>query len=212
MNRETEPVAWPPEAGDPQDLPLEIEPPPQLVEAVVGALHDRELLRAEGRSSTWRSTLLAAACAVVAFGVGRFTAPDHPAAPVLDGTATDVWAVLLYENEAYDRPEGAEVGERYREYGSWVAEARRRGQWITGQDLEAEAGWRLFAGGSGDAGGVVEPVPTVGERDAPLSGIFLLHAATPEEALSLAHELPHLRHGGVVVVQRTLPTAAPPSP
>lgn len=217
MSSDTEHVDWPTEAGDPRRLERERDPPPELEDRVVAALHRRGLLtgepRTDGAGPGWRHVRLALAMAagllLFAGGawVGRNTAPAAPVpAAALTGSATDLYALLLYETEGYDRPRGAAFRSRYDEYSQWVAEAVRRDQFVAGEDLLVESGWAL-------APAAGEPMPAAPARiDAapPLSGIFFIRADSPDEALELAGRLPHLRHGGTVVVQKTVPTDTPP--
>lgn len=199
-----------------QDDPLlsrlsrDLDPPADLEDRVVTALDERRLLGGHRRHGSTRRLALAAAAsvAILAIGVvlGRATAPSTAPAGTLTGAETDVYALLLYENADYVPPTGAEAGTRYREYSLWVAEAYKREQFITGEDLEAERGWLLSPSGDGPR---IESAATV-EEAAPLSGIFFIRADGPEHALALARELPHLSHGGKVVVQKTVPTVTPP--
>lgn len=193
------------------NLRRDIAPPGDLEDRVVAALDERGLLDGGNRpgSVVWRPALAAAASiAILVVGVvlGRVTAPATVPAGTLTGAETDVYALLLYENPEYDPPTGAEAGTRYREYSQWVAEAYDRRQFITGEDLETSAGWLISPARNGPT---VTPATTVAEG-APLSGIFFIRADGPEHALELARQLPHLAHGGKVVVQKTIPTISPP--
>lgn len=192
-------------------LDREIDPPADLEDRVVRALAERHLLDERGirRSHRWRTPLAAAASiALMALGVaiGRATVEDGIPGGTVTGTSTDVYALLLFENESYDAPEGPELMNRYGEYNRWVASAYQRGQFLAGEDLEATEGWMIQPSGDGPA---VSVAASIGE-DAPLSGIFFIRADNPEHALELARALPHLSHGGKVVVQRTVPTVSPP--
>lgn len=188
-------------------LPLEMDPPDELETRVVRALESRDLLRqrpAPVPSSTPRWVALAAGLAA-AFLLGRMSAPS----PEADGT-TPVplqpaqYALVLYETDDFDRGPG-EARARYDAYSRWVAEARARGQFITGEDLSVD-GYSLSPSGSEilvDATAATSP-------GAVLSGVFLVTAPDDEGALELARALPHLRYGGRVAVQRVVPTDVPP--
>ncbi len=217
MTHDPENVEWPPEAGDRSRLPGEVEPPADLEDRVVNALSSRGLIErgpAEpARRPGWRgvrAALAAAACvALVAMGFlfGRISS-DATIAPGtgLDGSARDLYALLLYETAGYDKPEGSEALARYGEYSVWVAEARRREQFVTGEDLDVDRGWLVLPSREGPA---VEQATSVA-GDAPLSGIFFIRAKDIEHALELAQALPHVKHGGSVLVQKTIPTDTPP--
>lgn len=193
-------------------LPGELEPPASLEDQVVGRLKDKRLLGpgAARVGHNWNMPFLAVACvSMLAIGVllGRASLPGTAVpAGTLTGAETDVYALLLYENETYDAPEGAELRSRYSEYSRWVAEARQREQFITGEDLEVREGWLMHPASEGIK---VEPATSLAEQAA-LSGMFFIRADNPEHALELARELPHLKHGGQVLVQKTLPTVSPP--
>lgn len=217
MSHESENSEWPEEAGDRKALPTEMEPPTGLEDRVVETLRRRGLIGADVTPvrqhlgwRTVRASLAAAACvALVAIGffIGRSSqdsALSQTAA--LTRAATDLYALLLYETDGYDKPMGAEAVQRYGEYSVWVAEARQRGQFVTGEDLEVERGWAVIPSG---AGVEVEPSTSIA-ADAPLSGIFFIRAANANDALDLARELPHVKHGGRVLVQKTIPTDVPP--
>jgi hypothetical protein len=185
-------------------------PPDGLEDRVVEALEQRGLFGAPMlRRPALRLALAAAAgVALLAFGItiGRFSVESQTPGGTLTGAETDVYALLLFENESYDAPAGAELMSRYSEYSHWVAQARERDQFITGEDLEVSEGWLIQPS---QAGPQVEPATTIAEN-APLSGVFFIRADNPDHALQLARELPHLMHGGKVLVQRTLPTTSPP--
>jgi len=107
---------------------------------------------------------------------------------------------------AYDKATGAEALQRYSEYSDWISRARQQGQFVTGEDLEANRGWVLIPSGDGVD---VELSASVTD-DAPLSGILFIRAKDAEQAMNLAKDLPHIKHGGRVVVQKTIPTDVPP--
>ncbi len=192
-------------------LERETQPPDGLEDRVVQALQDRGLLgaRALRPSSPWRLPLAAAAAiAVLTVGVliGRTTAPSGFTDGTVTGMENNVYALLLFENPEYDAPQGPEMMTRYGEYGRWVATAVERKQFLAGEDLEASQGWVIEPS---DDGPVIGRAAALAEG-APLSGVFFIRANNAEDALQLAAELPHLRHGGKVVVQRTIPTLEPP--
>lgn len=192
-------------------LAQEMTPPAGLEERVVASLSERGLLSDAGApapaAARWRAPLAVAAClGLVALGmiIGRMTGSPVPTS--LTGAETDLYALLLYETDGYDRPSGAVAAQRYGEYSRWVADARRREQFVTGEDLVVERGWLLTPSGG---------EPTVTEatalaQGAPLSGIFFIRADDAQAALALARELPHLKHGGSVLVQKTQRTDVPP--
>ena len=192
-------------------LPREIEPPPDLEDRVADTLKSRGLLGAGAAraASRWRIPLAAAASvALLAMGVliGRATVEPGIQGGTVTGTDSNVYALLLFENDEYDAPQGAELMTRYSEYNQWVATAVRRQQFLAGEDLATTGGWLIEPSAEGPKMSSQAAPP----KAAPLSGIFFIRADGVDEALRLAGELPHVRHGGQVLVQRTVPTVEPP--
>lgn len=209
MTRNIEP--WPRAAGDPALLARETPPPDGLEDRIAAELVDRRLIRPGSASRPVRQRqghrwlALAASLVFLLAGllIGRMTAPGGA---VLTGADPDLYALLLFETDGYREPQGDGALAAYGEYSAWVAEARGREQFVAGEDLEAGRGWVLSPAAEG--ADIRPGAPVAGS--APLSGLFFVRADSPEQALDLARSLPHLRHGGSVVVQKTLPTANPP--
>lgn len=206
-----------------KQLPRGVEPPPALEDRTVAALQARGLLAGAehdqseatpgGQPAGWRimryALATAAALALIAFGVLIGRAGLDAAPPgTLTGAESNLYALLLYETPGYDRPGAAQARARYDEYSRWVGEAYRREQFVTGEDLEVSTHWRLRPGAKPQPVSMPD-VPGAGEPP-PLSGIFFVRADDPAQVLELAQSLPHLRHGGEVVVQKTIPTTTPP--
>lgn len=212
MSGDSETTPWPPEAGPPADLRRDAVPPAELEDRVVSELASRGLLA--GRAGPVRRGprplhLARAAVAALVLLAAGFTAgrlvPAGGGAPPA-AAAADSWALVLFEGPEFVPARGLELGARYDEYSRWVAEARRRGQFVDGIDLATEAGWLL----SPAPGGPAVTAATAPGTATAVSGVFLITAAGPEAALELAAELPHLAHGGRVGVQRVLPTDSRP--
>ncbi len=214
MNENYRDDGWPAEAGRLDRLPSEMEPPPGLEARVTGALVERGLIagsRLSGPPQWVRASLAAAASLLlltVGFWVGRLGSTgaetgERGVAAVAQGSR---YALLLYETEGFQRATGAELLTRYHEYSEWVARARQRNQFVTGEDLAVDRG-RVIAPDAGAA------AVTTGARlasGAALSGVFLITARDYSEAVDLAVSLPHLTHGGHVVVQEVIPTDQAP--
>lgn len=193
-----------------------MEPPAHLEDRVVSELVRQGLIQANEKAAVQRSgwsimraSLAAAACVgllMVGVWIGRATAPGGFGASPLTGAETDLYALLLYETEGYVEPTGSEALGFYNEYSRWVATAAERGQFVTGEDLEVNRGWLLAPS---DDGVMVESATTVA-AGAPLSGMFFVRAEDADQALAIAKLLPHLKHGGRVLVQKTIPTDKPP--
>lgn len=196
-------------------LPLEIEPPAALEERVTARLLERGLIEPGARrrpetrlaARAWLAAVAAALLVTIGFLAGRAsdrlpaTTPQPGAGP-----APVKYALLLYETEGFRPAERSELLARYREYGEWVAEARNRGQFVTGEDFRVDDGRVIEPSAAGPR---VSPGLVPGTAG-PLSGVFVVTARDYDQAVELATRLPHLSHGGQVIVQRIDPTEEPP--
>ncbi len=215
MKDDSHDAGGPPQSGELSSLPREMQPPPELERKVMEELRRRGLI---GTASQPRSrsgqpfaalarTGLAAAASLVlvavGFLLGRATAPELPAPGAAQTQRPTLYALSLFETDGFQRAEGAGALERYQEYSRWVAEARSREQFVTGEDLTVDRGWLLAPMADAEPG--VSP-----PASASLSGIFFITADDEQQALELARQLPHLQHGGYVVMQEVIPTDAPP--
>lgn len=194
-------------------LQREVDPPLHLEDRVVATLKKEGLLQGvrqeKPMSMAWlslRVSLAAAACLVlfaagVLLGRSGNSTIDSTLSSLI-GNETDLYAVLLYETQDYSvaGPE-AELG-LYQEYNRWIAEARQRNQFVTGEDLEVDRGWLVAPSAEQPR---IEPATGI-DANAPLSGIFFLRASNDDELLSLVQDIPHVRYGGQVLVQKTIPT------
>ena len=215
MTEEKNDNEWPRELGDPSQLPSEMRPPRGLEKKVRQALLQRGLIHA-GRdrpsrrapASTWAFRFgVGLAASTLLFVAGYLTGSrPEPAGTTVAVAEQKKYALLLYEGPGYDRAEGDELLARYQEYNLWVAEARGRSQFVTGEDFSVENGWRLEPGDED----VTHRRANTASGAFPLSGIFVITASSELEALALAELLPHVRHGGEVVVQPVVPTEQPP--
>ncbi|MDX1503542.1 MAG: hypothetical protein R3325_14375 [Thermoanaerobaculia bacterium] len=210
MSNDTHDPRGPAEGRELAALPLELDPPPGLEDRVAGSLAARGLLpgadrRRPGLPPLRAALAAAASLALLALGfvAGRALAPRPAASAVPAGEPTR-YALLLYETASYDPPQGREAVERYHEYSRWVGQARERGQFVGGEELSVERGWVIPPASSTPRPGLAP------EGSARLSGVFLITARDDAHALDLAASLPHLRHGGHVVVQEVVPTDRPP--
>lgn len=187
-------------------LPVDGSPPAALEERVVALLKQRGQIAASGIRWSWPMAL---AAGVVLFAAGLLLGGrlggDVPGS--LTGAEPDLYALLLYETSGFVEAKADDLGLRYGEYSQWVAQAREQGQFVTGEDFEVREGWSLVQDEVGRVRVVEDVVPESGAR---LSGVFFVRADQAEQAVELAKALPHLRHGGQVLVQKTLPTDTPP--
>ncbi len=165
------------------------EPPRHLEDRIVNALrgpaqagHHNTKGVASGFSRT--KFIAIAACALLAFGLGRWSAP----APVIDRGA---YLLLIQDGPSDDRLSAEEVSQRVGEFASWARGLRARGQLTSAEKLDD--------GGTVLTAGAAEPLTAA---DRAIGGIFVIRASTPEEAASIARGAPNLKHGGRIVVRR----------
>jgi hypothetical protein len=170
-----------PERAALQALREDAAAPPRLEEAVVAALARRGLVRAS-RSKKWLAPVAAAAAA---FGLGILagSAMAHRPAPA---AAAERYVLLL---EGADTPTPEEELQRVAEYRSWARKEAGAGRLLSGEKLESQA-VALGAGASRPSGGEA------------VRGFFIIVAKDEAEALAIARNCPHLRHGGRVVVRK----------
>lgn len=176
-------------------VPTEENPPPGLREQVVDRLVSDGLVRTGHKSVAARLRwTLAAAALIAAFFAGRETAPVPGGSPADPAS----YALLLFDDEGYD-PGQLAPEEVVALYAEWAARERDDGTLVLAEKLADEE--TLLAGN-------VTSRRRAGTGTTPgnLSGIFLIRAASREEAVRIAQDLPHRRLGGAVLVRAIDPT------
>ncbi|HEY6065183.1 MAG TPA: YciI family protein [Thermoanaerobaculia bacterium] len=127
---------------------------------------------------------VAALIAVAAFLAGRFAKPSAATSSV-DGRPR--YLLLLHERPG----SAAETPEQARrvvdEYKAWAKRLRAEGKLVGGEKL-SEGGTVLSSAGE----------RRIGVSPGEIGGYFVIRAATPEEALDIARDCPHVRRGGTV--------------
>ena len=146
-----------------------------LEDRVVATLR-REALIAPSSRRNWASRFVAASLLIAMFIAGPMLVRPSPA-----DQPGNVYMLALYSGGAYV---AAAPGVRSTDYGRW---ARDRAQAVVDG---AELTDRLA-----QLGPAASP-------DAALSGYFIVRASSDAGALAIARSVPHLRHGGTVVVRR----------
>lgn len=192
-------------------------PPPDLEDEVVDALAEAGLVgggagAAGGAGApgappasvparrAWGWAALAAAACLAAFLAGLSISDRGAGTGPTEAART--FLVLLYEDASYETPATPEEqAARVREYAEWAAELRERGVEVRGEELApaAEAAWLARRGGE-----VVATAGAPAGAAGALAGYFVLEAPSPAAAVEIARTLPHLKHGGTVVVRRVV--------
>jgi len=155
----------------------EAPPPPAVLERVLDEL-GRSGRLCKRRMAGWT---LSAAASLVLFA-GGFTVGQRRPTPA--GDARPRYLLLLYDATASTPQEEAA---RVSEYGAWARRLGAAGHLKAGEKLKDEA----F---------VLGPAAREAEHGR-LGGYFLVAAASLDEALAIARDCPHLRHGGRVVLR-----------
>ena len=167
-------------------------PPPGLEDRVAGALSGRGLIRA--RKSRGVFFFAAAAAVLAAFvagiAVGRRESPGAPA------TASNQFVLFLEPLPEETRGDSSREPARVAEYRAWARRVRESGRAITGEKLRAGA--RVIGPG--------QAAPDESSLAGAVAGYFVISARDFEDALSIARDCPHARHGGTIVVRAIDPT------
>ncbi len=182
------------------DLNPAIEPPPDLEDAVVTALHHEELLgppqlgSPQGVSRGW--LVAAILTAFIAGATASRQLDTSPTAPLgsTEGTDRQLYALLLYEDSKFQGATDEHPLERVEEYRQWIGGLRGEGRFADGERL-ASTGLVLGRHGEQAAAKTLGP-------QGQLSGFFIVEAADDTEARTIARRCPHLHHGGTVEVRR----------
>jgi hypothetical protein len=155
-------------------------PPRELEDRVVRAVLGPPVAPGFGRTK-W---IAIAASALLAFAIGRWTAP----APSTDPGG---FLLLIQDAPGEARLSPAESSKRVGEFVAWARDLRARGALTSAAKLE-NGGTVISADSTGPLTGA----------DLAIGGFFVVRASTPEEAASIARGAPHLKHGGRVVLRR----------
>jgi hypothetical protein len=158
-------------------------PPPGLERRVVDDLKRRRLL---GPKRPALAVFAGAALAGAAlFFAGVFVGKSPASGAAKPGGQ---FLLLLREDSAFDRAEGAAHTARVEEYRRWAGEISRGGALVGGAELSPD---------SRDL-----PTRERGRAQADtIAGYFLIRARSLDAAVQLARGCPHLRHGGSIEVR-----------
>lgn len=153
-----------------QNLPRETTPPGAVRHVVARAARGSAATR---RYLYWQLAA-AASLFIVAFALGRSTAPRASSLP-----QQREFVLLLYGGESSASPD-----DRVSEYAAWASRIRDDGRRVSGERL-ADASWSIGA-------------PSA---NLPLRGFFIVQARDELDARALAESHPHVRYGGGIVVR-----------
>ncbi len=170
-------------------LPRTIAPPGSLEDRVVAALRSESVLRAP-RLGRFRATRLssrygAVAATLVLFAAGVFAGRVAPRA-VAPEDPRPQFVLLLQEGKEFDAGT-----DHVAEYTAWARSLGARGLIVAGEKLKDDA----VVLSRKDAGVSIETESVALEEAAP-RGYFVIRARDLDEAIAIAQDCPHLKHGG----------------
>ena len=187
-----------PEIPELRKLPREGRPPAALEDRVAAALGGEGLLAKQPTSTLRFRWPIAIAASVVFFALGLYLGSQLQTAPGPRSEASRLYLLLLREGQL--RPaDGAGEQERVHEYGEWARQLRVAGVDVRGAKLRDD-GMLLMPATDG-----VSQTPLKGSAETVL-GYFLIAAPNLDEAVRVAGQCPHLRHGGAIEVRPIDPT------
>ena len=171
------------------DLPRELSPRPEVEERIVAALRARGLIRTSWTRSRFAARLVAAAAGLALVAVG-FAAGRGSAGRAEDAPAEPRFALFLLRGSELLPENPQEEAGRVEEYRSWARGLAGAGRFVSGEKLE-DRGEQIGA----PAGAPASP------PEEEVRGYFVISAGNFDEALAIARQCPHLRHGGRILVR-----------
>lgn len=163
-------------------LPRETPPAAGLEERVVAALRSEGLLQ---KRMSWRVRFGAVAATLALFAMGIVTGRLAPQ-PVEPEDPRPQFVLLLQEGKGFDGS-----ADHVTEYAAWARALGARGLIVAGEKLKDEA---VVLSGKG-AATTIETEAVTSEETAP-RGYFVIRARDLDEAIAIARDCPHLKHGG----------------
>lgn len=174
-----------------------VAPPPALKDEVRRSLLTRGLVSPGSSRGKALRVLGYAAAATLVFAVGTrvgrwaATGPTDPRPQFL---------LLLYEPASF--APNADHNALVAEYSAWADSLRRRGVLVGGEELTHEGSVVLAR----RVDEVTVEAGDVASEAGPIGGFFIIRAASMTDALALARDCPHLRHGGWIALRAITPT------
>jgi hypothetical protein len=153
----------------------------ELEDRVVAALRAEGVLRAPRRTSRNRAVAASLILFIAGAATGRF-APRPPAAE----DPRPQFVLLLQEGKEFDAGE-----DHVAEYAAWARSLGAGGRIVAGEKLKDDA----VVLSSRDAGVAIETETVASDEVAP-RGYFVIRARDLDEAIAIAKDCPHLKHGG----------------
>lgn len=183
-----------------RSLPRETTPSPELENRVIAELRRAGLLNTpiSAFHSRFVRPALATAAGISLFLAGWLAASFRQAESAPEAEPT--YVLFLRVGPDYREGTAADEQQRVNEYGTWARGLHEKGQLVGGEKLSDDAR-SLVA-----RDGVVTLLEQHGGDQGAVQGLFLIRAASFDEALEIARGCPHLRHGGIIEVRPIDPT------
>lgn len=159
----------------------------RTVTAVAAALRSRRRRSLALRGLV--ATVLVGAAFAGGLGLGETRART------LVGPERSRFLFVLREGAAFHPPAALSEAALVEEYSAWARDLYRQGRLELGEELAAD-GWLLGS----------EETSSPPATDGLVAGLFIVRAASAEQALKIGRTCPHLRYGGVVEVRRIVET------
>lgn len=175
--------------NDMTDGERETNPPPDLKARVVGTLRQRGLLRGGSRAPLLAKIAAGVVLFLGGLAAGRATAPGLVTPTV---QYQQQWLLTLYEDSTFSPR--SPIADLVREYSAWADSVRGQGRLVIGEKLASGRGTVVSD--------EFEDHPEIMGEMGSAEGLFIIAAASEEEALAIARSMPHLRHNGRIVVRR----------
>jgi len=175
--------------------PLDVEPPPELEERTVAGLRTGGLVGPK-EAPAWRSAAMILAAVVFAgviFFGGLLSGRQMSGA---SGGASR-FVLLLYGASTGDDVNARAA--RAMEYSAWADESHDAGRVLTGETLSADGALLRLAVTEAQQEG--DSAAVAGPEAEELGGYFVVSAANMNDAVRLAREHSHLKHGGTIIVR-----------
>lgn len=163
--------------------------PPRLRRRIEASLESGGLLRpAAPARRNFVGAIAALAASVAGFATGVTVGEGRRSDPA-ESSESSRFAFLLLAPAA-----GVAPVDDVEEHRQWAASLIRAGHRVSGEALAEQ-------------GTIVDASDTaVAATDGAIAGLFIVSASDQAEALRIAKTLPHVIHGGQVVVRRVIPT------
>ena len=198
--KETEDQLTPQERGAFAALPAEQTPPAFLEQEIVNQLKFAGLIRSNSGRWLWLSKPpyavgLSLACLILGVAVGLWWGVKRASGTTDQPPAQFMLMLRTAANEPADR--SPEELQRVEEYSAWARKIGQAGFLVDGEKLTNETKVVELTNGKTIVSG-----DQIDSHEKPIGGYFLIRANDYQQAIRIAEECPHLKHGGTIEIRR----------